>query len=205
MARAGDNYEPTAPKPYEFVSIPQVRGQDREHPAGHDRYDAERLSGHLSANLLVLTWLHVGAGSIRLNRSPKYPLIRSHVRVGGQVAMPASSLKGMVRSVAEAISHSCVRVTRAPRNQLPPGAAECRDKEKLCPACRLFGALGYQGLVRFSDAVLRPEEGLGPKLVRMPSLYAPRGRSSRYVQSGRVAGRKFYQHGQSVINADTPV
>jgi hypothetical protein len=123
-------------------------------------------------------------------------------RVNGQPCVPASTLKGVVRSVVEAITRSCVRVTRVRPHQLPANAAGCRRKENLCVACRMFGSLGFEGHVRFDDAVL--EEGrLG--LARMPALYAPRSRSGAYYEGGRIKGRKFYKHGRTLTDARKPV
>lgn len=151
----------------------------------------------------MLTPLHVGSGSLRLTELDDPPLVKSHVRVNERPAVPASTMKGMVRTVVEAITRSCVRITRARRNELPRGAAECRNEKQLCIACRMFGALGYQGLVRFSDAVLRDEYQV--RVARMPALYGPRRRAGIYKERGQVKGRKFYKHGQTVLDADTPV
>lgn len=201
MARR--SYEPPAPKPYDFVSIPEVRSEDRKHPTGHHRYADGHISGHLEGALLALTPLHVGAGSLYLTDLDDPPLVKSHVRINERPAVPASTMKGMVRSIAEAMTRSCVRITRARRNQLPRGAAECRNEKQLCVACRMFGALGYQGLVRISDAVLRDE--YQTQVARMPALYGPRQRAGIYRERGQVKGRKFYKHGQTVLDADTPV
>jgi hypothetical protein len=195
---------PPAPKPFGFVEIAPLERGDRQHPAGHDRYLDDHFNGVIEAVLIVATPVHVGSGGLRMTGNPRVPLVRSLTRVRGRPAIPASTLKGLVRSTVEAISRSCVRITRARRNQLPQGAAPCRDKENLCVACRMFGSLGYQGLVRFSDAVL--DEGQKPMVARMPSLFAPRSRTGVYYgSSNQVKGRKVYQHGRTVTNANTPV
>jgi hypothetical protein len=201
MVRPNPQKEPLAPKPYEFVPILEVLKRTR--PAGHDRYQAGLVSGHLAGYLEVLSPLHVGDGQLRLTNISKMPLVRSHTRSGGKPIIPATTLKGVVRSVVEAISRSCVRVTGMRRYELPSGAAECSDKEKLCPACRLFGAMGYQGAVRFSDAVLQGGFELG--IAHMPALYAPRSRTDRYRQGEKAAGRKFYQHGRTITDGTTSV
>jgi hypothetical protein len=202
MARRRDG--PPAPKPFGFVEISPLGQDDRERPAGHDRYLDGHFSGVIETTLVVATPLHIGSGGLRMTGNPQVPLVRSFTRVRGQPAIPASTLKGLVRSTVEAISRSCVRITRARWHQLPEGAAPCRDKRKLCVACRMFGALGYQGLVRFSDAVLG--EGQKLAIARMPSLFSPRSRTRVYYGAGdRVKGRKIYRHGRTVTNANTPV
>lgn len=188
-------------KPYRFVPIASLAPEDREMPPGHDRYTG--LSGRLEATLAVVTPLHVGSGALEARDSRDYPLVRGMTRSNDRIVVPASTLKGMVRSVVEAITPSCVRITRARRNTLPDRASECRKKENLCLACRIFGALGYEGNVRFGDAVLR--DGQRPAIARMPALYAPRSRERAYYRGGQVTGRKFYKHGQTVTDGVTPV
>ena len=203
MAR-GQGGPPPAPKPFGFVEIAPLETKHREHPAGHDQYKDGYFSGVIEATLVVATPLHIGSGGLRMTGNSRLPLVRSITRVQGRPAIPASTLKGLVRSTVETISRSCVRITRARRNQLPQGTAPCRDKENLCVACRMFGSLGYQGLVRFSDAVLG--EGQKLAIARMPSLFAPRGRTGVYYGSGnRVKGRKVYMHGRTVTDGNTPV
>lgn len=202
MARRWDG--PPAPKPFGFVEISPLGREDRKRPAGHDRYLDGHFSGVIEATLVVATPLHVGSGGLRMTGSTRMPLVRSFTRVRGQPAIPASTLKGLVRSTVEAISRSCVRVTRARWDQLPEGAVPCKNKENLCVACRMFGALGYQGLVRFSDAVLSQGQRLA--VARMPSLFSPRSRTGVYYGTGdQVKGRKIYRHGRTVTSANTPV
>lgn len=200
MARG--RYGPQAPKPYDFVEIEPLSRDDRRHPKGHDQYHSDTVSGRLEATLIVATPLHVSSGRMRMRKGQEPPLVKELTRVNDQPCIPASTLKGVVRSVVEAITRSCVRITRARRNQLPRGAAECRDETNLCLACRMFGALGFEGHVRFGDAVLS-EGSVG--IARMPALYGPRNRAGVYYAGGEVKGRKFYKHGQPVIRADTPV
>ena len=195
-------YEPTAPKPYGFVSVEPLTRRDRTHPAGHAEYKDGTVSGTLRGELRARTPLHVASGTLEMTNNPKVPLIKAHARSGGRPVVPGSSLKGAIRSIVEAISPSCLRITRARRNQLPQATAGCRDEKNLCVACRMFGSLGYQGQVRFSDAVLR--KGISTGWVEMPALYAPRGRAGLYFERGQVKGRKFYRHGRPATG-NTPV
>lgn len=196
------NYGPPAPRPYEFVKIEPLSPNDRKSPKGHEQYHADTVSGRLEATLIVATPLHVSSGRFKMRRGKEPPLVKELTRVNGLPCIPASTLKGVVRSVVEAITHSCVRVTRASTAQLPRGAAPCRDKDNLCLACRMFGAMGFEGHVRFDDAVLH--EGI-LSIARMPALYAPRKRAGTYSSGGKTKGRKFYQHGRTATQANTPV
>jgi CRISPR/Cas system CSM-associated protein Csm3 (group 7 of RAMP superfamily) len=198
MARR--RFEPTAPKPYGFVPLPEGR-IERKKPAGHATYQDGTVSGVLRGALVARTPIHVASGQLEMADDPHYPLVKAHVRSIGRPVVPGSSLKGCIRSIVEAITPSCVRITRAKDRQLPDGLQGCSHKESLCLACRMFGSLGYQGLVRFSDAVLTEGE---TEISAAPPLYMPRGRERRYFRGGMVAGRKFYQHGEPAAG-DVPL
>ncbi len=196
------NNEERAPKPYDFVPIAPLSGEDRERPQGHDRYQPNTVSGRMAAILVVATPLHISSGRMRLSSGQGTRLVREITRTNGRPCVPASTLKGTIRSVVEAITRSCVRITRAVG--LPSGASECRDKANLCLACRMFGALGYEGNVRFDDAVLDGDRAI--RIARMPALYAPRTRTGAYSDAKRgLRGRKFYYHGRTITESQTPV
>jgi hypothetical protein len=186
-------------KPYAFIPLPDH--VEREKPAGHAGFKKGLLSGVITGELVALTPMHVASGNIELTGSERIPLVKAHFRSGGNIAIPGSSLKGAVRSVVEAITYSCVRVqSSAARSRLPADLKPCeirdiRSKDsKLCPACRIFGAMGYHGQVRFIDAVLI-EGRIGTIL--SPSLFSPRAYARIYYnRDGQVKGRKFYLHGK---------
>lgn len=123
----------------------------------------------------------------------RIPLIKTMVQnLDQKLAIQGSSLKGCVRAVYEAITNSTLAVvTSRYRGQIPPERLPCRKKEELCPTSRVFGALDWQGLVEFKDAVCQ-STGFSPGF--MPSLYRPRPDRQAYFERGKVAGRKFYYH-----------
>ncbi|MBN3895669.1 MAG: CRISPR-associated protein [Nostoc sp. NOS(2021)] len=185
-----------APKPYEFVSFPKER-PNLQRPAGHHKYFSDRLHGTLYLTLKVQTSLHVSTGVVVMGSdigSDRIPLIKTMVQgVDQKLSIGGSSLKGCIRSVYEAITNSTLAViTNKYRSQIPDGRLPCRNKEQLCPASRVFGALDWQGLLDFNEAKC---ESMGFSTGFMPSLYRPRPdeRSAYFIQ-GRVAGRKFYYH-----------
>ena len=166
------DYGPRVPKPYDFVEIEPLGPGDRQYPAGHERYHPGMVSGRLEAALIVATPLHVSSGRVKMRKGKQPPLVREMTCVNGQPCVPASTLKGVVRSVVEAITRSCVRIVSARTDQLPRGAAACRDNDNLCLACRMFGALGFEGHVRFGDAVF---DNGDVGIRRMPVLYTRGG------------------------------
>jgi CRISPR/Cas system CSM-associated protein Csm3 (group 7 of RAMP superfamily) len=188
--RDGDRGAPL-PKPYAFVPLPAGRPR-LEAPAGHHRYHAGRYSGTLSATILARSPVHVASGLLEPTRDRQHPLVKGLFRSRGVPVIPGTSLKGCARAIVEAISGSAVQVTRArdlPREQLPP-----RSVERLDPAQRIFGALGYQGAFAFADAPLA--EGR-TEIVETPQLFRPRPESHDTYFDGRTPrGRKFYMHGE---------
>ncbi len=191
--------QPPLPKPYAFVPLPEGR-QSLARPVGHHRYAPNTLSGVLRATIVARSAVHVASGLLEQTRDPKYPLIKAHFRVNGNIAIPGTSLKGCIRSIVEAISRSAVHVTRA--RGLPNETLPSRSVDQLDPAARLFGAQGYLGAVRFADAVLREGKVI---TVPTPQLFRPRPESvDTYFDGRRPRGRKFYMHGE-LAKGDLPL
>ena len=188
-------HQQPAPKPFAFVPLP--RRVNRKPPTGHERYHTEHFTGQIHGTIEALSPIHIGSGVIDLGRDVE--LIKTAVRTKGNVVIPGSSLKGAIRSAAEAISESCVcKVSNRIRRAVPKDFAECRQKGRLCVACRMFGAMGFHANIAIQDAP-QTEGQIVTKSV--PELFAP-GRYQRGIQS--IPGRKFYMHGQ-VASGDTPV
>ncbi len=154
-------------------------------------------------------------------------LILSHYRTWSQKdgqsvrAIPATTLKGTVRSVTEAITYSCIccvnrrniRETRSSKEEettfeilsrnCQVGRSDLRRGEgkRLCPACRIFGTLGFEGHVRFTDAI---QESGGGRVARRPVPNSPNRRGTFFEkyhrneaaagdkEKWRLRGRKFY-------------
>lgn len=189
----GRPQQPPLPKPYEFVPLPEGRVPTAP-PAGHHRYGEGRLSGSLSGQIIARSPVHVASGILeQAPRDREYPLVKAMFRVGGQPAIPATSLKGCIRSIAEAISRSAVQITRArdlPREYQPSRRPE---REGVDRVQNIFGTLGYQGLVRLADAPLLEGRVI---TVPTPQLFRPRPESvDTYFDGRRPRGRKFYMHG----------
>ena len=163
-------------KPFVWLYLP--KRVDRCTPPGHDRCNGH-YTGTLECELTLLTPIHIGSGLFRLVDGQ---VVKEFVRQGGEILIPGSSLKGAFRSVAEAISHSCVSKTN---HRVPSKFTECRDPEKLCVCCRLFGGLGYLGRVRFKDA--HPIDSSEPSIFKIHPLWPP---------NQTRLGRKFYKHGR---------
>ncbi|OUL18673.1 CRISPR-associated protein [Nostoc sp. T09] len=210
-----------SPKPYKLVSLPS-QPPNRQRPAGQDRFRQDRLSGKMSLRLTVQTNTVVASGAIALGidvlglnkNSPN--LIKTAVRRDRRLIIPGSSFKGVVRSAYEAITQSCLcKVTSQAKKQnwIPDNYQECQinqSNNKVCPACQVFGAMNWQGLIRFTDAICETTKF---RVKFIPSLYQPQPEpfnqitkqkqlNSEYFSNyGKVRGRKFYYHALQAIDS----
>lgn len=187
----GGGRAPIYPKPFRYIEIPGSSPQ-RRNPITHERVVNGSFSGELRGQIRTLGPVHIGSGRLELSRrlalsskvQAEFPLVRGFVTREGKHILPGSSLKGAIRSVVEAISPSCVS-KKGRYTNVNNDARECRKKDYLCPACRLFGAMGYLGKVKFEDGV---QVGDAVAVMRLPQMYRP--------QTTNPDGRKFYMHGQ---------
>jgi len=188
----------SVPKPYAFVSFPKER-PNLQRPIGHHKYENDRLHGRLYLTLKVQTSLHISTGAVVLGSDigKKVSLIKTMIQgVDQKLSIQGSSLKGCIRSVYECVTRSCVCITKAQFQNIPEGySKKCeiniqKNKEKVCDSCRIFGALNWQGLLDFNDAIC---EKIDSSIGFMPSLHSPHPESRRlYFINDKVAGRKFY-------------
>jgi hypothetical protein len=199
-------------KPYDLVPFPKRR-PDRKKGAGQDKLNPCLLSGTLELTLRTLTPVHVGLGYSDFIKAGDQEYlaalqaskpVREADAVRRRYLIPGSSIKGAVRSIVEAITRSCIRITQGRhRPYIPQGYGGCMSVNDLCIACRLFGAQDYQGHVSFEDAVA-PKGSL--VLLGTPLLWTParggRGLPPRYLQGNQARGRKFYRHARPPSGVD---
>ena len=163
---------------------------DRQALTGHDRFAKERLQGSLRLVLTAETPIFVSSGVTVLGSDVglNVPLVRVMGQdEQGRLMIQGSSLKGCVRSIYEAITNSTVGVkSEGVRAEFAPIQAK-RPNPNLSPAERVFGAMGFEGWVSFSDAVCDHAGEIG----YLPPMHEPKRRKDGGI------GRKFYFH-QSV-------
>lgn len=177
-----------SPKP--FVWIPLQGDVPRKAPSWHNRF--ENLTGKATLVLTVESdCLFVGSGFYEYNNAT---LWMTFFRVNGVPSIPGTSLKGAIRSITEAISNSCVSQMQKEEN-VPKDYRRCQKVENLCPACRIFGAMGFRGRVSFSDAL--PQERVQTEIVQIGALFKPHFKPKKHE------GRKFYQSGRAAFSKDT--
>ena len=201
-----------APKPFGFVPFPSA--VKRENTVGQDKVlSGDYVSGRLLLQVEARTHLFVASGSYLLGEDAQLevPVVAGFYRVGGVPAIPGSSLKGMTRSIVEAVTPACVTATNARREELPIDTSRARDgcrPGNACPACSIFGCMGRLSKVRFGD--LRPpsEPPVKTILWSFKPLHNPRPSTTSQVYGNQrqFAGRKFYRPGKMAGAPDeTPV
>ncbi len=176
------------PKPFFWVLLDESPQKTR--PVFHEKF--EGWTGRLVWEIEVLSdYLYVGSGNLDLVRLPdgREQARYAFARRDGQLVIPATSIKGAVRAVFEAITNSCVSQRNRRERPLSTAHMACglvrkgkEEKARLCPACRVFGTTGYRGRVHFSDAV--PVGEVRTETIKIADLWPP-----RQVRKAR----KFYQ------------
>lgn len=170
-------------KPYEFV--PWIRTCERKESSSHASAEAGTYSGKLLLKLTVESPLHIGSGQQEVDDYGN--IIKLQTRRNGIPVIPGSSLKGAVRSVAEAVSHSCA--VKPPdkmlKKCLPPENREpCTNIEDgLCITCSMFGTQGYRGKIDFGEFL---QEQRRTKKERLPQLESPFQDTSEFGGNERL-------------------
>lgn len=184
----------------------------------HHRLSADTYSGYLDLRFRTITPVFIP--STRTSDVDKKEVhdrpnqyIRTFLRFhhnGKKPTIPGTSIKGMVRSVFEALTNSCMALYAGNYGHKNYGDStykreECNKEQGLCLACSIFGTtvedkLHMQGKVLFSDAIGEPQfletgewtlkELSAPKPGRHPPFYALDGTDP----SSGPRGRKFYYH-----------
>ncbi|MDH3349400.1 MAG: TIGR03986 family CRISPR-associated RAMP protein [Desulfobulbaceae bacterium] len=82
--------------------------ENNEHNGTHDRYHPQTHSGRIVCKLTTKSPIFVGAK--RRDGDAGHPAEADHFELGSQPAIPATSLRGVISSIAEAASGSALRV-----------------------------------------------------------------------------------------------
>ena len=178
-------------KPYFFA--PLVDRVERREPLNRQLLlTGDTYVGKLRVTIECVTPVHFGSGQLTFDEKTRrfsYALLKEN----GRIALPGSSIKGMLRSVFEAVTASCV--LNAPR-ALPQQVGKlsaCRKSSDLrpacsdlCPACSVFGCLSYKGKLTFSAFYTEAEPiSLNIPTLEQPFRTYPRpGRGERDLRTG---------------------
>lgn len=193
--------------PYDFVRL-VGKGPDRKPARLHQKFHS--LNGRMKCTLTARVPLFVPrAQAFRAERSRAHETLTFFRDAQRCPVIPGTSLKGVIRSVAEAAANACLifpnrlsyerqRVEYA----LPPAFSPCDNRDCLCPACRLFGMLNrrtvFAGNVTVEDAKAQP--GYNTQRFTLAVLSTPKPRHTAFYSKEPdgdkppMRGRKFYYH-----------
>ena len=207
-------------KPYVFIPIVQ---NVRYNPV-QSRQDALTSEcGIIRVSITAHSPLHFGQGKLLADTSSsQVGFTHALSRENGRLVLPGSSFKGMLRAFFEAITNSCILFTTRnidTRKALPvanrsvcpkkvefdtPNTNKYAPNIGLCPACSIFGSLGYKGKLSFSPFYAREDTKI--KSYVIPQLQTPfRDYPRDKAHANRGNERLYYgvlpgRHGAEVGN-----
>jgi len=166
-------------KPYDFIPFLKCEVFTEE----------GTLEGIIPLKIKTLTPIHISFGEHSINDN-KY-IYKPFVRINDKIAIPGTSMKGMVRSIAEALSYSCLTPSsNFDRKRLPN---KSHDKDDNCIICDMFGKMNKKSKIQFNDCYLTKGR---IELLGLPSSFGPRPNTQAYLdENGKYKGYKFYRHG----------
>lgn len=213
--------------PYGFVPLgPEPERTPWMHVRTHERLPLATYSGHLILQMTIRTPVFIPSriggevdevlcqcsADCRKEAKLKSTFKRFQHR-NGLPLIPATSLKGMLRSVFEALTNSCMALFGATYGSTTYSTSThrhefCQKENGLCAACRVFGTIQgdellLQDKVRLSDAVGRREDlEKGDWILKELSSPKPERHVPFYAVDGKTPasgprGRKFYYHHQN--------
>lgn len=151
-----------------YYIVPAVSVEPVSGIVYHDRLAPGTQTGVMTVSIEALTPLFVGTGDYEIDPRRYQPFFRR----AGDYVIPGTSVKGVVRSYAEALSPSCT-------------AGNC-GIDHLCICCAVFGVLGIQGRITFLDANPQNPESINREVLCLEVRWGP-----RLDYPGQ---RKFYAH-----------
>jgi len=174
-------------KPYDFVPFLKCKIYDEN----------GTLEGRIPIKVKVLTPVHIFSGHLKVQENGK--IYREFIKVNRTPIIPGTSFKGCVRTIAESVSHSCLRTSQKDK-KVP--ADKQHDEKHRCIICDMFGSMGHRSKVRFSDLVA---VNYGTYVRGIPRSFKPNPESGYYIENGKYKGYKFYKHGVDGIQPTGPI
>jgi len=210
--------------PYNFVPFDLDNPPQPRVPIWHHTLFSTSEQKVYSGELLLDIWtekpLFIGTSPLPANY-PDNP--KEHIRnKAQQLIIPGTSLKGLLRTVVETLCRGCMtgyndrhnKANWLPRNKNNKESPFlcCRNSEKLCISCRIFGMIGksspFLGKVSIEDAIVYPKtpEELKEKPdlatpLFLPLLDGPKPRHTAFYKNedDDLVGRKFYYHRKDIV------
>lgn len=192
--------------PYNFVRTKECDPKTMCRPVTHEKFSG--YSGTILCNLKTLTRTFIPYNQDYVQKTLQLPTVVNYTNrrneqkehtIKYQICdsnenplIPGSSLKGVIRSVAEAISNGCGF----------PHGKNCSDSQLLCICCILFGMTAgvenkFLGKVSIQDATTEKPDALikDERGVILESVGSPKPEHTPFYEiKGKKRGRKFYYH-----------
>ena len=183
--------------PYRWVTV-------SDNPVEHDvpryHHSMDGISGVLSCELEALTPLLINDGQGEFVRHPRDHPLRN------RPYLPATSLKGAIRSLAEVIGNAAVPF-RGVHIDPAHGLGNARQGAQLDIAARMFGHLDrdgvFAGLVRFSDAEISTEPCQPHQWPRY-EVAVGQPKQTHHAFYPSTNRRKFYHHHERTKQLTAP-
>ena len=176
--------------PYRWVDVSQ---KSIRHAMPGYRHCFQGVSGRLWCQLEALTPLFVGSGT---SDTGTKDFIKSPQ---GEPYIPATSLKGAIRALAELVGNAAIPFARSAEVDSGHALRKARNnKGQLDIVARTFGYLdginGFAGLIHFSDGILQDAESQPHEWQRYTvAVGQPKPDHTAFYKGGK-AKRKFYHH-----------
>lgn len=187
--------------PYDFVRIPKNVSVKRDKPIKHHRFADSLKHGRMVCKITTLTPLFIpNTDKVLINaghkEAPFLGTVGISKHINGKPKIPGSSIKGVIRSVAEAAGNGCFLHKNC---DLPRGAnvsfEPCSDNNKLCITCRIFGMIGRGSIHKGKISINEAETEIGSFQMMgahtLKPLMTPKPTHTAFYSPG---GRKFYFH-----------
>ncbi|AVP55247.1 hypothetical protein C3B72_08850 [Clostridium tetani] len=170
-------------KPYSFISLLGKRN--------YKVNDKHLYRGKIKLRITTLTPLYICKSDVWEKCSGI--LRKKFYKVNDKYLIPGSSLKGVVRTIAESVSYSCIstRQNKYMIKEFSTNNSKCN-----CIVCKTFGRMFYKSKVFFNDFELKRGNTFTKYI---PKLMVPHPEKEYYKEDGFYKGIKFYYHGMDKI------
>lgn len=199
-------------KPYKFVTLSDK--VERTEPRERNVLLEDHFHGKWLLKGKALTDIIIRSGELDIHEDN---IVHDLMKRNGQPFLPGSSVKGVVRSIHEAITYSCIDLPylfgeNYNRNQEYEAISSdnCKD-DAICPTCQLFGYVNRgsigKSLLAFSDFRLTTDVEESVTVKKIPNLFRPLREKSAmtiYQDERDRLQRKFYTHGTPQAGSGSP-
>lgn len=163
-------------KPYKFIRILPYKPFKDE--------SKSKFSGKIELTIKVITPLHISSGKITENNGKLY---KDFIKYNGKAIIPGTSLKGCVRTIAEAVSYSCAN--GYDNKELYVNKSDSRND---CIICKTFGYANGDSAKK-SRVVFGDFKMTAGRLdyINIPRFFAPNQKCYK-DKNRKYKGYKFY-------------